>query len=321
MRVVYFGTSEFAEEPLRRLLAGGHRVLALVTQPDRPKGRGRTLSAPAIKAIAERSGLEVDQPDDPNSEEFVKALRELGPDAIIVTAYAHKLGTSLLEVPKHGCINIHPSLLPLYRGAAPVNWAIINGERMTGVTIIRMNERFDAGEILMQESVDIGDEETAGELSLRLSRLGSELLLSALERIEEGTIEAVSQDEKKASRAPRISRSDCQVNWSRSAVEITNLVRGLNPKPGAFTIFRRKIVKLARARALSRDVPGEPGEIVAFDEGIEVATGKGVASLLILQPEGGREVSWIDFKNGMKPQTGEKFEREDSGAFGREKPV
>ncbi len=321
MKIVYFGTSEFAEEPLRRLLAGGHRVLALVTQPDRPKGRGRVLSAPPIKAIAQRSGLRVDQPADPNSDESVRAMRELEPDAIVVAAYAHKLGSSLLEVPKHGCINIHPSLLPLYRGAAPVNWAIMNGEKRTGVTIIRMNERFDAGEILMQKGVEIGDEETAGELSLRLSKLGSELLLSTLERIEEGTIAPVSQDEEKASRAPRISRSDCQVNWSRSALEIANLVRGLSPKPGAFTLFRGKVVKLARVGALSRNAEGEPGEIEAISDGIQVAAGKGVVSLLTLQPEGGRELSWVDFKNGMKPRPGEKFENEVCGISDKDTPV
>jgi len=307
MRVVYLGTSEFAEEPLKGLLGSGYETVAVVTQPDRPKGRGRKMLPPPVKKLAERSCLRIEQPVDPNSDEFVSSLEELKPDVIVVAAYAHKLGSRLLEVPPGGCINIHPSLLPLLRGAAPLNWAIIKGEKKTGISIIKMNERFDAGEILKQKAVDIGDEETAGELSERLSRLGSELLLETLEAIEQGGIEGMRQDEDKATRAPRIKKDDCKVEWSRTAVDIKNLIRGLHPRPGAYSHFRGKIVKLARAKASSQGAKGEPGEIAATDDGIVVVAGEGVVSLLSLQPEGKREMSWIDFKNGFGPQVGDRF--------------
>lgn len=307
MRVVYLGTSEFAEEPLKALLNSDHQILAVVTQPDRPKGRGRKLLPPPVKILAQESGLKIEQPSDPNSDAFVSKLEKLEPDVIVVAAYAHKLGSKLLQLPARGCINIHPSLLPLFRGAAPINWAIIKGEKKTGISIMRMNERFDAGEILKQKPADIGDDETAGELSERLSRLGAELLLETLEAIESGGIEGKKQEEDKVTRAPRIKKSDCEVVWSRTAVEIRNLIRGLYPRPGAYSYYRSKIVKLARARALPQDAKGEPGEIVATDGGIVVAAGRGMVSLLSLQPEGRREMSWIEFKNGFRPRVGGRF--------------
>ena len=307
MRLVYFGTSEFAEEPLRRLLKTGAQVVAVVTQPDRPKGRGRKLQPPPVKIVAQESGLNIEQPEDPNSDSFVSTVEEYEPDAIVVVAYARKLGPRLLGVPKKGCFNIHPSLLPLYRGAAPVNWAIIKGEKVTGVSIIKMNERFDAGEILMQESIEIGDDETAGELSVRLSSLGSELVVKALEAIQRGSLEGTAQEEAEVTRAPRIKKSDCEVEWSKTAVEIKNLVRGLYPKPGAYSYYRDKLIKLASANALTEDVDQKPGEIVRTVDGIDVASGNGIVRLLSLQPEGKREMSWVDFKNGFKPLPGDRF--------------
>lgn len=309
MRLVYFGTSEFAEEPLRRLLKTGAQVAAVVTQPDRPKGRGRKLQPPPVKMIAQESGLEIEQPEDPNSDSFVSRIEKYEPDAIVVVAYAHKLGPRLLGLPKKGCLNVHPSLLPLYRGAAPVNWAIIKGEKVTGVSIIRMNERFDAGEILMQESIGIGEDETAGELSVRLSKLGSELLVRVLEAIQQGSMEGIDQKEAEVTRAPRIKKSDCEVEWSKTAVEIKNLVRGLYPRPGAFSYYRDRLIKLARTDALMGDVEQRPGEILRTDNGIDVASGNGVVRLLSLQPEGKREMSWVDFKNGFRPQPGDRFGR------------
>jgi methionyl-tRNA formyltransferase len=254
------------------------------------------------------------QPEDPNSPAFLNELTELEPEAFVVAAYAHKLGADLLGLPVFGCINIHPSLLPLYRGAAPVNWAIIRGEKRTGITIMKMNERFDAGEILMQQGVDIGEDETAGELSRRLSTLGSDLLLKTLKGIELGTIEPRVQDESRATRAPRIGKSDCRVDWSESALEIKNLVRGLNPRPGAFSHFRGKVIKLLRTEVLSREGRDEPGKIVGLESGIMVMTGDGVLGLISLQPEGKREMSWSDFKNGFRPELGEEFGGSSSDA-------
>jgi methionyl-tRNA formyltransferase len=309
MKLVYFGTSEFAEEPLRRLLKTGAQVVAVVTQPDRPKGRGRRLQRPPVKIIAEESDLSIEQPEDPNSDSFVSTIEEYEPDAIVVVAYVHKLGPRLLGLPQKGCFNIHPSLLPLYRGAAPINWAIIEGEKITGVSVIRMNERFDAGEILMQESVEIGEDETAGELSVRLSNLGSELIVKVLEAIQQGSVRGTTQEEAKVTKAPRIKKIDCEVAWSKTAVEIKNLVRGLHPKPGAYSYYKDKLIKLARANALTEDVEQEPGEIVRTDDGIDVASGKGVVRLLSLQPEGKREMSWVDFRNGFRPLPGDRFGR------------
>lgn len=309
MRLVYFGTSEFAEEPLRRLLKTGAQVVAVVTQPDRPKGRGRKLQPPSVKIVAQESGLDIEQPEDPNSDSFVSAIEKYEPDTIVVVAYAHKLGPRLLGLPQRGCFNIHPSLLPLYRGAAPINWAIIKGEKITGVSIIKMNERFDAGEIMMQDSIEIREDETAGELSVRLSNLGSELMVRVLEAIQQGSVEGTAQDETKVTKAPRIKKSDCDVVWAKTAVEIKNLVRGLYPRPGAYSYYRDKLIKLARANALTEVVEQEPGEILRTDNGIEVASGNGVVRLLSLQPEGKREMSWVDFRNGFRPLPGDRFGR------------
>jgi methionyl-tRNA formyltransferase len=307
MKIVFFGTSEFAKEPLKGLAATEHEVVAVVTQPDRPGGRGMRLVWPAVKRAAQSLGIPVTQPEHPNSEEFFHELEGLAPEVIVVVAYAHKLGPELLGLPPFGCINIHPSLLPLYRGAAPVNWAIIRGETQTGVTIIKMNERFDAGEILMQDLVEIGDNESAGELSARLSTLGRDMLIKTLADMEKGRSVPRRQDEERATRAPRIQKADREVDWSRSAVEVRNLLRGLHPKPGAFSYFREKVLKLAEAKVTALKTPGEPGEIVGIDDGIKVSTGDGVVSLLRLQPEGKREMSWIDFKNGFGPVVGERL--------------
>ena len=307
MRIVFFGTSEFALEPLRSLLATDHDIIAVVTQPDRPSGRGRKLSPPPVKEVALASGLSIRQPEDPNTEEFIAELKGLKPETIVVVAYAHKLGARLLEIPDNGCINIHPSLLPLFRGAAPVNWAIITGETKTGVTIMRMNERFDAGEILMQEGVDILEDETAGDLSARLSKLGASLLTKTLEALAKDELEPETQDENRVTRAPRITKADCEVDWSKSGVEIHNLMRGLYPKPGAFTYFRDKVIKLSKGQLSSQGGEAEPGEIVGVTDGIHVMTGQGVLNLLIVRPEGKREMSWTDFRNGFRPQVGERF--------------
>jgi methionyl-tRNA formyltransferase len=307
MKIVFFGTSEFGEKPLRGLMEAGHKILAVVTQPDRPGRRGRSLLPPPVKKVAQASGLPVRQPEDPNSAQFVEELAGLGVELVVVAAYAHKLGPGLLELPAYGCINIHPSLLPLYRGAAPVNWAIIRGEKQTGVTIMKMNERFDAGEILAQEVVEIGEDESAGELSDRLSALGRTLLLSTISAIERGEITPRSQDDEKATKAPRIRKADSEVDWSRSAAEIRDLIRGLYPRPGAYSHFRDKIIKFSKAEVLSQAATGEPGEIVGLDCGIEVSAGDRVISLLRVQPEGKREMSWKDFRNGFRPEVGERL--------------
>jgi methionyl-tRNA formyltransferase len=307
MRIIFFGTSEFARDPLRGLIGTDQEIRAVVTQPDRPKGRGRKLLPPPVKLVAQEAGLLVKQPEDPNSKEFIEELEELRPEAIVVVAYAHKLGPRLLKLPDHGCINIHPSLLPLFRGAAPINWAIIRGEKRTGVTIMRMNERFDAGEVLMQEGTDIGESETAGDLSVRLSSLGSALLVKTLAALERNEITPERQDENSVTKAPRITKADCEVDWSRTALEICNLVRGLHPKPGAFTYFRDKVIKLSGSVVSTHEGEAEPGRIVDLDGGVHVMTGQGVLNLQYVQPEGKREMSWTDFKNGFRPQVGEKF--------------
>jgi methionyl-tRNA formyltransferase len=309
MKLVYLGTSEFAEEPLRKLVLAGHHVLAVVTQPDRPKGRGRKLLPPPVKVAAHKLGLEVLQPEDPNSDSFVSKLEGLKPDVMVVTSYGHKLSPKLLGVPSKGCINIHASLLPRYRGAAPVNWAIINGEKKTGISIIRMNEKIDAGEILKQDSIQIGDDETAGELSASLSSLGSQVLLLVLSEVEHGTARGIRQDDGIVTKAPKIKKGDCEVQWTRSAAEIRNLVRGLYPKPGAYTSYKGRVMKLARAVVSSKHLAGEPGNIAGFQDGIEVITGDGALSLLSLQPEGKREMTWLEFKNGFRPAIGERFGR------------
>lgn len=299
MKILFAGTPEFAVPSLEVLCDSPHEVIALLSRPDRPRGRSRKPVWPETKKVAAERGVPVFQPQDLKTPEFEETLKALSPDLIAVVAYGKILPAAALDAPPFGCVNVHASLLPSYRGAAPINWAIAKGEKKTGVTIMHIDEELDTGDILAQSEVRIGDEETAWELSKRLSLKGAELLLQTIARIEKNEISPVKQDPAAATYAPLLSRKDGRVDWTRDAEEIKNLVRAMTPWPSAHTTLGGKNLKISRA--LSGPGQGRPGEIVSLGgESLDVATGNGVLQILSLQIEGARKMDASEFKRGRK---------------------
>lgn len=299
MRILFAGTPEFAVPSLAALCDSSHEVIGLLSRPDRPRGRSQKLVWPETKRVAMERGVPVFQPQDLKTPEFEETLKTLSPDMIAVAAYGKIFPAAVLDAPSFGCVNVHASLLPRYRGAAPINWAIANGEKKTGVTIMQVDEEMDTGDILSQRKVQIGDEETAGELSKRLSLEGAQLLLETIDRIAKNDISPVKQDPAAATYAPLLSRKDGRVDWNRNADEIKNLVRAMIPWPCAHTTLGGKNLKILRA--LSGPGHGRPGEIVSLgSESLDVATGDGVLQILSLQIEGGRKMNAPEFKRGRK---------------------
>src|SRR5437868_7561548 len=248
MRLIFMGTPEFAVPSLKRLLADGHAVAAVFTQPDKPAGRGKHLHTPPVKQLALEHGIAVYQPAKIKTNEEVRAVFEaLQPDACIVAAYGKILPEWLLRIPRLGCINVHASLLPGYRGAAPINWAIANGERETGITIMQMDAGMDTGPVLAARAIHIGERETASQLSIRLSQLGADVLSETLPKIEQGRITPIAQDNAQATYAPILKREDGLINVKLTAQEISNRVRAFEPWPGVFTTFRGQRLMIRRA--------------------------------------------------------------------------
>jgi len=303
MRIVFFGTPEFAVPSLAALLEAGHQVACVVTQPDRPCGRHRHLAAPPVKEFAAARGLRVLQPGRANDPAFVRRLAELAPDAIVVAAFGQKLGRRLLRLPPHGCINVHASLLPRHRGAAPVPHAILAGDAETGVTIMLMAPRIDAGDIILQEATPIGPRETAGELSARLAELGACLLVKAIARIAEGKATPVPQDHRLATFAPALDKGDGAIPWRRPAAWLARFVRAMAPWPGAFTFWHRPAAPPLRlvihaAEAVAGEA-AQPGRVAAVDcDRIAVETGDSLLCILALQPAGKRAMSAAEFLRG-----------------------
>lgn len=299
MRILFAGTPEFAVPSLVTLCDSTHEVIALLSMPDRPRGRSRKPVWPETKKVATERGVPVFQPQDLKTPEFGKTLKALSPDLIAVVAYGRIFPAAVLNTPPLGCVNVHASLLPSYRGAAPVNWAIAKGEKETGVTIMQMDEGMDTGDILAQKEVPIREEETAEELSKRLSRDGAQLLLETVDRIARNDVSPVRQDGNAATYAPLLSRKDGEVNWDRDAEEIRNLVRAMTPWPCAHTTLGEKSLKILRA--LAGPGNGKPGEIVSVGgESLDVATGNGVLRILSLQVEGGRRMDASEFMRGKR---------------------
>ena len=299
MRILFAGTPEFAVPSLLTLCGSPHEVIALLSMPDRPRGRSRKPVWPETKKVAMEHGVPVFQPQDLKTPEFKETLKSLSPDLIAVAAYGKILPATVLDAPPLGCVNVHASLLPSYRGAAPINWAIAKGEKKTGVTIMQIDEGLDTGDILAQREVRIGDEETAEQLSKRLSRDGAQLLLETVDRIAKNEISPVKQDPAVATYAPLLSRKDGEVDWNRDAEEIRNLVRAMTPWPCAHTTLGGKNLKILRA--LSGPGQGEPGEIVSVGgESLDVATGNGILQILSLQIEGGRIMDASEFMRGRR---------------------
>ena len=289
-----------------RALVEREWVVGVITQPDRPAGRGLRLRPPPVKVVAAELGLEVFQPGSINRPESLEYLRALAPDLMVVAAFGQLLKKPVLELPTRGCINIHASLLPKYRGAAPIQWAIIRGERWSGVTVFLMDEGMDTGPILLQRAVRIGEDETAGELEERLAQVGAELIVDTVEGYLRGEIRPKPQPEE-GILAPKIREEDTRIPWSKTARQIHNLVRGLSPTPGAYTTFRGKRIKVYRTRPSGSEGDAEPGTILSTRRKLLVATGGGTLEILVLKPEGKREMRGVDFLNGYRPSPGERF--------------
>lgn len=309
MNIVFFGSSEFALLSLEGLLAAGYNIPSVVTQPDRKKGRGLHMGSTAVKETAKKSGVKVYQPARINNAESSDYLRSLKPDLFVVVAYGQILSPEILGLPRIFAVNAHGSLLPKYRGAAPVNWAIINGEEITGVTIIKMTGRMDAGPVICQKSLKIEEGDTALTLGYNLSRIAAELLLEIVPAIESNAYVFSQQDERKATLAPKLKRENGMVNWGKTAREIFNLVRGCSGWPGTYTYFRGKLLKIYKARVGSQPVkPARslPGQITGVSrEGMVVSAGEGNIIIEELQMEGKRPMMAGEFISGHKISLGE----------------
>ena len=315
LRIIFAGTSDFAVPTLEALVASPHEVVAVVTQPDKPRGRGREMQMPPVKVIAQAHSIPVLQPEKMREPASVAEIKAYGPvGAMVVAAYGQIVPPDLLDWPAHGCVNVHGSILPKYRGAAPIQHALIAGETQAGVSTMLMDVGLDTGDILLQESIDIRPDETAGDLTPRLALLGARLLIRTLEGIESGSIAPIPQTHDLASIARSLKRDAGAIDWSRSADEIVNLIRGCTPRPGAFTKLGDTQVKVWHATVLGRDFKsrprtesGAPGEIVAIDkDGIEVAAGRGSVRLIEVQPESRKLMSAADFARGGA-KVGERF--------------
>jgi len=311
MRVVFIGTSEFAVPSLEALIASAHEVVAVVSQPDRPKGRGREMQLTPVKEIALAHSIPVLQPEKIREPEVIAEIKGLGDiDVIIVVAYGQKIPKELLEWPSCGAINVHGSILPKYRGAAPIQHAIIAGEQQTGITTMLMDEGLDTGDILLQEAIDIYPNETAGELGQRLALLGSRLLIRTLEDMEEGILNPIPQDDELATLARSLPRNAGVIDWRKDANYIVNLVRGCTPKPGGFTKFNSTLVKVLGSKVEKLEGKfGEPGEITEIArDGIIVAAGSGAVKLIEIQPESRKRMGAADYARGCGLKVGDRFE-------------
>lgn len=306
-KAVFFGTPEFSVPALKALIDSDHEILAVVTQPDRHKGRGRHLTASPVKVEAQKQGLRILQPSKVKDASFIKELELLMPSVIVVAAYGQILPLEILRLPGFGCINIHASLLPKYRGAAPVNWAIINGEHFTGVSIMLMDKGMDTGPVLLQREVKIEDCDTVGSLSSRLSRIGADALVEALRGLAEGRLKPVPQ-KGEVSYAPLLKKTDALIPWSESAEKLCNFIRGVNPWPGAYSFLDSERVKILKADAVEGQ--GEAGVIHKADKKeLLVGTGRGLLSILEIQPPD-KPVMPIDaFLQGRKLKEGIKFSK------------
>jgi methionyl-tRNA formyltransferase len=308
VRVLFWGTPEFATPPLRALLGEGFDVVGVVTQPDKPVGRSRSrLQSPPVKLIATEEGIPVLQPAAPRGPEFLESIRALEPDISVVVAYGQILPKPAIDVPTLGTLNIHASLLPKLRGAAPIQAAILEGHERTGVTIMRVVPALDAGPIIHQVETPIVEDETFGELSLRLSELGALALIEALSLMAVGEVQEVEQDESRATYAPKVDREAARIDWSLDAVVVSRVIRAYDPRPGAFTQLRGVDVKLFGARPTPK-AGGAPGEVLEVaDDTMTVACGAGAVRVLAVQPAGKKRMSPDDWVRGRGLSVGDRL--------------
>lgn len=305
LRTVFMGTPDFALQTLQGLIDAGCNLVGVYTQPDRPKGRGKQMAPPPVKELARQHGIPVYQPQKLRQPEVVTELEAMAPDLIVVVAYGQILPKSVLDIPKYGCINVHASLLPRYRGAAPINKAIIDGETETGITTMYMDVGLDTGDMLVKKTLTIGAEETAGELHDRLAVLGREAMEETLRQLCAGTLQREVQDDAQSSYAPMMKKEDGVIDWSRSALEIHNQVRGLDPWPGAYTSLGGELLKLARTTPQDNADAPRPGTVIAADrDGVQIACGSGSLLVRELQLAGRKRLGAADFLRGCPLQPG-----------------
>ncbi|WP_394522200.1 methionyl-tRNA formyltransferase [Lacrimispora sp. JR3] len=310
MRIVYMGTPDFSVPALKALVEAGHDVVAVVTQPDKPKGRGKEIQMTPVKEQALEFHIPVYQPVKARDPEFVKILSDLAPDVMVVAAFGQLLPKSILDIPKYGCVNIHASLLPKYRGASPIQHAVINGEKESGITTMMMAEGLDTGDMLDQEILALNPKETGGSLHDRLSEVGGTLILKTLKKLEEGTAVRTPQDDTKSSYVGMIKKSMGDIDWSMEAQAIERLVRGLNPWPSAYTSWNNKVIKIWEASVVDKEYEGVYGQVVeAGRDRLVVKTGKGGLSICELQLQGKKRMDVGAFLRGYSIAEGTVFER------------
>jgi methionyl-tRNA formyltransferase len=307
-RIVFFGTPDFAVSTLKALLEGPDRVVAVVTQPDRGKGRGQRVIPSPVKKVALAHGVPSHQPDRVKDPSFQEEVKNLQPDLFVVVAYGQILPKPLLDIPKHGAINVHASLLPKYRGAAPISWALLKGEKVTGITTMMMDAGMDTGDILLQSEIPIGEGETFETLHDRLAELGAQLLKETVVGLKSEKITPVSQDHSGAIYAPLIKKEDGRIDWSKEAEEIDRQVRAFNPWPGAYTQWEDRLLKIFRGEIRKGAPQGENGSVSWLGtDVIEVKTGKDCYRIREVQLEGGKRLSVKDFLQGHRVQVGMVF--------------
>ena len=308
LKIVFMGTPDFAV-PCLKTLNENYEVIAVITQPDRPKGRGQKLTPSPIKEYALEHNLTVLQPEKIKTSETEEQLKKLAPDLIVVVAFGQILSKAILEIPQLGCINVHASLLPKYRGAAPIHWSIINGETKTGITTMYMDVGLDTGDMILKEEVSISAKMNTGELHDTLMNIGAKTLLQTIKQIAEGSVVRNKQNDAKASYAPLLTKELERINWLLPAQEIYNLVRGLNPWPVAFSIFKGKKLKIWQTKVIDNVTIGEIGTVLSLTEtGFTVQTGKGILEILELQPESKRKMTAKDFVCGNQIAINNKLE-------------
>lgn len=309
LNIIFMGTPDFAVPALEALYNSQHNVLAVFTQPDKPKGRGYKLTPPPVKVLALEHGTEVYQPQSlkNNGEEYVDIIQKLAPDCIVVAAYGKMLPKSVLDIPKFGCVNIHGSLLPKYRGAGPIQWAVLNGEKETGITTMLMGEGMDTGDMLLKKSTPVGENETAAELFDRLALLGADLMCDTLAGLEKGEITPEPQNEDEATYAPMISKDMCPIDFSRPVRKIHNQICGLSSSPCANTMLGGKRLKIYRSEIVSEVPSGKPAGSIVDPKSFSVACGDGVIRFTEIQAEGSKRMKAEDFLRGKPLSADEKL--------------
>lgn len=308
MKLLFMGTPEFSVPTLEALISAGHEVIGVITQPDKPKGRGKEMQSPPVKEAAQKHGITVYQPQKVRDPEFVNVIENLNPEAIVVIAFGQILPKAILDIPKYGCINIHASLLPKFRGSAPIQWAVIEGEKETGITTMYMDVGVDTGDMLLKKVISIEEKETGGSLHDKLAQAGGPLIIETLSMLEKGTAVRIKQNDAMSTYAKMLDKKLGEIDWSLPAEQIERLIRGLNPWPSAYTYLHGKTLKIWDAEVITKDYAGQAGEITEITkDSIIVKTGRAALAIRLLQLEGKKKMEADSFLRGNPLNTGVIF--------------